>query len=166
MLAFLGTMNFPMRFGYIDTNILLIVMDIFMEPQRLTLLHMILAKIFCSLSTCARGHDFFGCYNLLLQIWVIKHFYRRPWQMDYTVDAPSKIQSHKNYLRYCIAPIGEEKCRMLLTNLTRYSIQWKYFWMAGLAFIRNRHSYFIELIGLGDIQSYAPLPVLGQFGVI
>lgn len=75
-LGFLGNHDFFMRRHCVDINILPVVMDIFAEPQRLILVHMILAEVFRSLSAYSRGHDFCEGCNRLLQIWVIEHFYR------------------------------------------------------------------------------------------
>ena len=58
--AFLGIMIFLMRRHYVNINILPEVMNVFTDPQRFTLVHMILAEVFRSLSACSRGHDFFG----------------------------------------------------------------------------------------------------------
>lgn len=109
VLAFLGTMVFLMRFYFIGINILPIVMDLFDVPHGYSMVYMILTEVFRSLSACTRGHNFFGGCNLLLQIWAMEHFYRRPLQMDYTVDARNRIQSHEVRLRYLDAPIGKEE---------------------------------------------------------
>uniref|UniRef100_M0ZZ41 Uncharacterized protein n=1 Tax=Solanum tuberosum TaxID=4113 RepID=M0ZZ41_SOLTU len=74
--------------------------------------------------------------------------------MVYSIDAHNRIQSHENRLRNWNVPTGEENWRTFLTSLTGDSIRWKYPWMAGLAFVKTRHLYFIKLIGLGGIQPY------------
>lgn len=68
VLAFLGIMVFPMRSYFIDINILPVVMDLYVASQDFSLVHMVLAKVFRSLSVCAREHDFFVGCNLLLQV--------------------------------------------------------------------------------------------------
>ncbi|KAK4723729.1 hypothetical protein R3W88_026508 [Solanum pinnatisectum] len=77
IMAFLGIMTFPMRFHSVDINILPMVMSIFNNPQRYSLVPMIFAEELRSLTTYTRGHNFFRGCNMLLQMLARKHFYRR-----------------------------------------------------------------------------------------
>ncbi|KAH0688044.1 hypothetical protein KY285_016605 [Solanum tuberosum] len=167
VMAFLGVMVFPIRYNYIDINILPMVISIFNVPQRFTLVPMVLAEILHSMTACIRGHNFFGGCSILLQIWAREHFYQRDPQMDYYIGAPNKIESHEDRLQNWVgAPIGSEEWSTYLNNLTGDAIQWKFSWVTGLAFARTWYFFFIELIGLRGIQPYAPLRVIRQFGVI
>ncbi|KAH0642296.1 hypothetical protein KY290_033898 [Solanum tuberosum] len=60
VMVFLGVMVFPIRSNSIDINILPMVMSIFNDPQRFTLVPMIFAEVLRSMTACIRGHDFFG----------------------------------------------------------------------------------------------------------
>ncbi|KAH0688977.1 hypothetical protein KY289_016335 [Solanum tuberosum] len=167
VMTFLGIMVFPIRSNSIDINILPIVISIFNDPQRFTLVPMILAEVLRSMTACIRGHNFFGGCSILLQIWAREHFYRRDPQMDYYRGAPNKIESHEDRLQNWVGvPTGREEWRIFLNNLTGDAIQWKFSWVTGLAFAKTRYFFFIELIGLRGIQPYAPLRVMRQFGVI
>ncbi|KAH0729670.1 hypothetical protein KY290_000791 [Solanum tuberosum] len=137
-MAFLGVMVFPIRSNSIDINILPMVISIFNDPQRFTLVSMILAEVLRSMTACIRGHNFFGGCIILLQIWVRKHFYRRDQQMDYYIGVPNKIESHKDRLQNWVgAPTGREEMRTFLNNLTGDAIQWMFSWITGLAFART-----------------------------
>ncbi|KAH0679232.1 hypothetical protein KY284_020317 [Solanum tuberosum] len=129
IMVFLGVMVFPIRSNSIDINILPMVISIFNDPQRFTLVPMILAEVLRSLTVCIRGHDFFRGCNILLQIWARKNFYRLDQQMDYYIAAPNKIESHEYRLQNWMgAPTGREEWRTFLNNLTGDAIQWKFSW--------------------------------------
>ncbi|XP_049399849.1 uncharacterized protein LOC125863921 [Solanum stenotomum] len=167
VMDFLGVMVLPIRSNSIDINILPMVVSIFNDPQRFTLVPMILAEVLRSMTACIKGHNFFGGCSILLQIWAREHFYRRDSQMDYYIGAPNKIESHEDRLQNWVgAPIGREEWRTFLNNVMGDTIQWKFSWVTELAFARTRYFFFIELIGLRGIQPYAPLRVMRQFGVI
>ncbi|KAH0665457.1 hypothetical protein KY290_027689 [Solanum tuberosum] len=167
IMDFLGIMVFPIRSHSVDINILPMVISIFNNPQRFSLVPMILAEVLRSVTACIRGHDFFGCCSMLLQIWAREHFYRRDPQMDYYIGARNKIESHEDRLQNWVgASTGREEWRTFLNNLTGDAIQWKFSWIRGLTFARTQYFFFIESIGLRGIQPYAPLRVMRQFGVI
>nr|XP_033515016.1 uncharacterized protein LOC117279573 [Nicotiana tomentosiformis] len=65
-----------------------------------------------------------------------------------------------------VTPHGHEEWREMLTHLSREFIKWKISWLSGRAILRSPGKYFIELVGLERIQSYAPLRVLRQFDLI
>jgi len=98
VMTFLGVMVFPKRSHSVDINILPMVISIFNNPQRFSLVPMILADVFRLMTACIRGHDFFGGCSMLLQIWAREHFYRRDPQMDYYIGAHTKIESQENRL--------------------------------------------------------------------
>jgi len=66
VMAFLGIMIFPIRSHSVDINILSMVISIFNNPQRFSLVPMILTEVLRSMTTYTRGHDFFGGCNMLL----------------------------------------------------------------------------------------------------
>ncbi|KAH0776335.1 hypothetical protein KY290_007746 [Solanum tuberosum] len=69
IMAFLRVIVFPIRSNSIDINILPMVINIFNDPQRFSLVPMILAKVLRSMIACIRGHSFIGGCSMLLQIW-------------------------------------------------------------------------------------------------
>ncbi|KAH0650089.1 hypothetical protein KY290_012558 [Solanum tuberosum] len=110
VMAFLGVMVFPVRSNSIDIDILPMVISIFNDPQIFTLVPMILAEILRSMTACIRGHNFFGGFSILLQIWAREHFYLRDPQMDYHIGALNKIESHEDRLQNWVgASIGREE---------------------------------------------------------
>ncbi|KAH0642207.1 hypothetical protein KY290_033805 [Solanum tuberosum] len=137
----------------------------FRGPIRVTIVPMILAEIFRSLSLCSRGYDYFKGSNLLLQIWVLEHFYQRHAEDGAEADLRNKIRSHATRLSMWDAPNDEDGWRLFLTHLTGNHIQWRLLWVHGRAFLRTNQAYFIELIGLEGFQPYAPLRVLRHFGI-
>ncbi|KAH0655304.1 hypothetical protein KY285_030186 [Solanum tuberosum] len=149
VMAFLGVMVFPIRSNSVDINILPMILNIFNDPQRFSLVPMILAEVLRSMTACIRGHNFFGGCSMLLQIWAREHFYRRDPKMDFYMGARNRIESHEDRLQNWVgAPTGREEWRTFLNNLTGDAIQWKFSWIRGLAFARTRYFFFIELIGL------------------
>ena len=99
VMAFLGVMVFPIRSNSVDINIFPLVINIFNNPQRFSLVPMILAKFLRSMTACIRGHNFFGGCSMLLQIWVREHFYRRDPPMDFYMGARNRIESHEDHLQ-------------------------------------------------------------------
>ncbi|KAG5620495.1 hypothetical protein H5410_005713 [Solanum commersonii] len=63
MTAFLGIMIFPKKKGCDDINLLPMIIFMFRGPIRVTIVPMILAEIFRSLSLCSRGYDHFKRKN-------------------------------------------------------------------------------------------------------
>ncbi|KAK4731621.1 hypothetical protein R3W88_024609 [Solanum pinnatisectum] len=152
VMTFLGVMVFPIRSNSVDINILPMVINIFSDPQRFSLVPMILAEVLRSMKACIRGHDLFGGWNMLLQIW------------DYYMGARNRIESHEDRLRnWTGVTTKREEWHTFLNNLTGDAIQWKFSWIRGLAFVRTRYFFFIKLIGLRGIQPYAPFRVMRQF---
>ncbi|KAG5590458.1 hypothetical protein H5410_040972 [Solanum commersonii] len=134
-------------------------------PVRVTIVLMILAEIFRSLSLCSRGYDQFKGSNLLLQIWALEHFYQRLAENGTEANLHNKIRSHAMRLSMWDALNNEDGWRLFLTHLTGNHIQWRLPWVHGRALLRTNHTYFIELIGLEGFQPYAPLRVLRQFRI-
>ncbi|KAH0769773.1 hypothetical protein KY290_013755 [Solanum tuberosum] len=165
MTAFLGIMIFPNKKGCVDINLLPMIIFMFRGPIRVTIVPMILAEIFRSLSLCSRGYDHFKGSNLLLQIWVLEHFYQRHAENGIEADLRNKIRSHATRLSMWDAPNDEDGWRLFLTHVTGNRIQWRLPWVHGRALLRTNQDYFIELIGLEGFQPYAPLRVLRQFGI-
>ncbi|KAK4349293.1 hypothetical protein RND71_032048 [Anisodus tanguticus] len=88
-----GSCFSPKRKGRININLMPMVLAMFAGPERLTLVPMILVEMFRTLSACSRGHGFFGGCNLLLQIWVVEHSYKRPPINDYAEGICNRTQS-------------------------------------------------------------------------
>ncbi|KAK4348672.1 hypothetical protein RND71_031427 [Anisodus tanguticus] len=65
-----------------------------------------------------------------------------------------------------VSPVGTDDWYEFLVSRTSAQIPWKYSLLpsAKKAYIRCRRLYYIELIGLKDLQPYAILRVLRQFG--
>ncbi|KAH0746036.1 hypothetical protein KY285_007693 [Solanum tuberosum] len=74
------------------------VIFMFRGPVRVIIVLMILTEIFRSLSLCSRGYDHFKGSNLLLQLWVLEHFYQRQAENDVEADLHNKIRSHARRL--------------------------------------------------------------------
>ncbi|KAK4718036.1 hypothetical protein R3W88_016374 [Solanum pinnatisectum] len=103
----------------VSTSTLLpMVIYMFRGPVRVTIVPMILAEIFQSLSLCSRGYDHFRGSNLLLQIWVLEHFYPTQVENGTEVDLHNKIKSHAMRLRMWDSPNNDEGWRLFLTHLT------------------------------------------------
>ncbi|KAH0698678.1 hypothetical protein KY284_012893 [Solanum tuberosum] len=98
-MAFLGVMVYPIRSNSVDINILPMVINIFNDPQKFSLVPMILAEVLCSMTACIRGHNFFGGYIMLLQIWARENFYHCDPQMDFNMGACNRIKSHEDRLQ-------------------------------------------------------------------
>ncbi|KAH0650128.1 hypothetical protein KY284_030040 [Solanum tuberosum] len=138
VMAFLGVIVFPIRSNFVDINILPMVINIFNDPQRFSLVPMILAEVLRSMITCIRGNNFFGGCSMLLQIWAIEYFYRYDPQMDFYMGARNRIESHEDRLQNWVgAPTGREEWRTFLNNLTGDAIQWKFSWIRGVTFART-----------------------------
>ncbi|KAH0716902.1 hypothetical protein KY290_013474 [Solanum tuberosum] len=131
MTAFLGFMIFPKKKGCVDINLLHMVIFMFRGPIRVTIVPMILAEIFRSLSLCSRGYDYFKGSNLLLQIWVLEHFYQRHAENGAEVVLRNKIKSHAMRLSMWDAPNDEDGWRIFLTHFTGNRIQWRLPWVHG-----------------------------------
>ncbi|KAH0711913.1 hypothetical protein KY289_007872 [Solanum tuberosum] len=99
VMAFLGVMVFPIRSNSVDINVLPIVINIFNNPQRFSLVPMTLAEVLRSMTAYIKGHNFFGESSMLLQIWAREHFYRRDPQMDFYMGARNRIESHEDHLQ-------------------------------------------------------------------
>ncbi|KAH0678980.1 hypothetical protein KY284_020065 [Solanum tuberosum] len=122
-MAFLGIMIFPKKKACVDINLLPMVIFMFRGPIRVTIVPMILAEIFRSLSLYSRGYDHFKGSNMLLQIWVLEHFYQRQEKNDIEADLHNKIRSHAARLSMWDAPNNEDGWRIFLTHLTGNRIQ-------------------------------------------
>ncbi|KAK6789813.1 hypothetical protein RDI58_013613 [Solanum bulbocastanum] len=110
---FLGIMIFPKKKAYVDINPLPMVIFIFRGPFRVTIVPMILAKIFRPLSLYSRGYDHFKESNMFLHIWVLEYFYQRQAENGAEADLHNKIRSHVARLSMSDAPNNE-----FLTHLT------------------------------------------------
>ncbi|KAH0716473.1 hypothetical protein KY285_008866 [Solanum tuberosum] len=108
MVVFLSIMIFPKKRGCVDINQLSMVIYIFRGPIRVTIVPMILAEIFRSLSLCSRGYDHLRGSNLLLQIWVLEQFYQREVENGTEADICNKIRSHAMRLSMWNTPNNEE----------------------------------------------------------
>ncbi|XP_015170923.1 uncharacterized protein [Solanum tuberosum] len=137
-MAILGVMVFPIKSNSVDINILLMVINIFNDPQRFSLVPMILTEVLRSMIACIRGHNFFGGCSMLLQIWAREHFYRRDPQMDFYMGARNRIEIHEDRLQNWMgAPTGREELRAFLNNLIGDAIQWKFSWIRGVVLART-----------------------------
>ncbi|KAH0689361.1 hypothetical protein KY289_016719 [Solanum tuberosum] len=165
VMAFLGIMIFPKKKACVDINLLPMVIFMFRGPVRVTIVPMILAEIFRSLSLCSRGYNHFKGSNLLLQMWVLEHFYQRQEENGVEVNLHNKIRSHAARLSMWDASNNEDGWRLFLTHFTGNRIQWRLPQVHGRALLRSNHAYFIKLIGLEEFHPYAPLRVLRQFGI-
>jgi len=95
VMTFLGIMIFPKKKGCVDINLLPMVIFMFRVPVRVNIVAMILVEIFRSLSL---GYDHFKRSNLLLQIWVLEHFYQRHAEKGSEADLHNKIRRHTTRL--------------------------------------------------------------------
>ncbi|KAK4353692.1 hypothetical protein RND71_025886 [Anisodus tanguticus] len=168
VVALLGTLIFPLEHGKISTCICSVARSLFggVDGAQLTLAPMILAEIFRALGKCKRGETSFfeGC-NLILQMWEMEHFYQRPNMVDICFSESNKIVSFYDKTKRFVSPVGTNDWYKFLASHTSDQIQWKYplLLSAKKAYIRCRRLYYIELIGLKGLQTYAPLSVLRQF---
>ncbi|KAH0713700.1 hypothetical protein KY289_009659 [Solanum tuberosum] len=116
--AFLGIMIFLKKKSSVDINLLPMVIFMFRGPIRVTIVPMVLAEIFRSLSLCSRGYGHFKGSNLLLQIWVLEHFYQRHAENGAEADLRNKIRSQATRLSMWDAPNDEDGWHLFLTHLT------------------------------------------------
>ncbi|KAK6776058.1 hypothetical protein RDI58_027059 [Solanum bulbocastanum] len=94
------------------------VIYMFRGPIRVTIVPMILAKIFQSLSLYSKGYDQFKGSNLLLQIWALEHLYQRQAENGTEADLHNKIKRHTMRLSMWDAPNNEDGWCFFLTHLT------------------------------------------------
>ncbi|KAG5581692.1 hypothetical protein H5410_052319 [Solanum commersonii] len=115
--------------------------------EELTVVPMILAKIFRALGKRKRGEsNFFEGCNLLLQMWAMEHFHQ-----------------HKNMDDICFSNINH--INSFYDRMKEFVYPWKYPLLPRFpAYIKCRRFYYIELIGLKGLQPYAPVRVLQKFG--
>lgn len=109
IVSFLGIMMFLMRGNQININLLLIVSFMCRGSPRVTIMSMILAEIFRSLSACSRGYKFFRGCNLMLQVWALEQFYRRNMDNDTRESGCNQIFSHKLRMNMWDVPNNKEE---------------------------------------------------------
>ncbi|KAH0745871.1 hypothetical protein KY285_007528 [Solanum tuberosum] len=166
-IALLGSLVFPKIRGRIDTSLGSVVRDLAQregEPRK-TIVPMIMAKIMRSVSACVNGRMFFEGCNILLQIWAIEHFYLWSDAVDIFLSYGNKIDNHPRRMIAFTAHVGFVNWQIFLIEFESGCIRWKLHLLSTPhAIVRGDDRYFIELIGLKGVQSYAPLRVLHQFG--
>lgn len=134
------------------------VIYMFRGPVGVTIKPMILAEIFRSLSLWSKRYDHFRGSNLLLQIWVLQHFYQRQAYNGVEGDLRNKIRSHAMRLsmwtpkRWRVAPFPDPP--------HRESYSWVTTMGPWLSFVKNQPELFHWANWVGRLVG-----VLRQFGM-
>ncbi|KAG5590509.1 hypothetical protein H5410_041023 [Solanum commersonii] len=105
MVALLGAMVFPRRNGKI--NILLTgVVNVLIEKKNYTIVPMILANIYRFMTVCQKGKSLFERCNILLQLWIVEHFYLPPMVARFIQDLSDYTTSHVERVEKYRCPEG------------------------------------------------------------
>ncbi|KAK4733627.1 hypothetical protein R3W88_007888 [Solanum pinnatisectum] len=105
MVAFLRTMISPRRGGKINIRLAGVV-NVLIEKNNYTIVPMILADIYRALTVCQKGKRFFEGCNILLQLWIVEHFYRPPTVARFIQDWSDYITSHAKRVEKNRCPEG------------------------------------------------------------
>ncbi|XP_019236817.1 PREDICTED: uncharacterized protein LOC109217047 [Nicotiana attenuata] len=166
LVAFLGTMVFPSHDKNIDIRLSGMVTSL-LHGKDVTIIPMVLSDIYCALTKCQEGKDFFEGCNIILQIWFLEHLLLHPVRVNFSVhwcnndlEDSSKVLTEDSSF-----PKGVEAWRGYLQKLTATGITWKYHSFSTKKVIyRSYHHSFLILIGLRGFQPYVPMRDLRQLG--
>ncbi|KAH0746079.1 hypothetical protein KY285_007736 [Solanum tuberosum] len=117
MAAFLGLIVFPKRDKHIDICLAGVV-KVLTTMESPTIIHMILADMFCALTNCINGEMHFEGCNILLQIWFLEHLYHHDRAPRFTPDWCNYVSSHKEREEKIDFPKGILACEEKLLVIT------------------------------------------------
>ncbi|MBA0805227.1 hypothetical protein Gohar_004760, partial [Gossypium harknessii] len=155
---------FPKELGHIDDA----VSDLFDRLDKMvTLVPIILAETFRSLSTCRRVGEgrFIGCAQLLLA-WFYSHFWKVE-KVSYRVFS----EDYSPLKEFVATPrrdnISEEKWMAILQSLQDEDVEWRAHWMIPDEILYRYGDFnWVPLLGIWGAVGYSPLLVLRQYRLI
>ncbi|KAG5589381.1 hypothetical protein H5410_039895 [Solanum commersonii] len=118
MVAFLGTMVFPRRDKKISIRLSGIVV-IMMKKKKSTILPMMLADIYCALTKCREGEDFFEGCSILLQMWFLEHLYRHRFAINFKSEWTNYILSHPNRMKELVDKLPKVRVKQARLEVER-----------------------------------------------
>ncbi|XP_075101847.1 uncharacterized protein LOC142177274 [Nicotiana tabacum] len=164
VVAFLGTLICPRSDEHIELG-LAGMADFMVKKANGTLILMILAEIYRSLTACRAGTKFFEGCNLLLQMWLVEHLCHRLRYMNYSLTGLDCIEEYGNRVNGHELPEGTEAWFVYLGSFTANRIEWTFSWLTvNKVIYMSAGVCFLLLMGLRSIQPYAPHRVLRQLG--
>ncbi|XP_070055535.1 uncharacterized protein [Nicotiana tomentosiformis] len=164
IMAFLGIMVFPNKERTIDTRIARVV-QVLTTKEHHTLAPIILSDIYRALTLCKSGAEFFEGCNILLQMWLIEHLRHHPKFMSYGPSKDNFIDSYEERVKDYNSPEGVEAWISYLRSLNASQIEWTLGWLPLREVIHmSALKSHLLLLGLRNVQPYAPHRVLRQLG--
>lgn len=128
IVAFLGVIICPRKDGNIELGLMGMV-DVMIKKANGTLVPMILAEIYRTLTICREGGRFFQGCNLLLQLWIQEHLCHHVGYMNYVMTGLNCIEEYENRVVSVEFPEGIEAWFAHLSSLTSDKIDWTFGWL-------------------------------------
>ncbi|XP_071927847.1 protein MAIN-LIKE 1-like [Coffea arabica] len=167
-LVMTGTYFFPRKDKKIAFKLTRILYDLFLgiNGRPCSIIPTILADIFIACTTCQKGKKFFCGSNLILHIWGMEHFMRRPAiSSSLPMFAYNWITTHHKRINRDSFPRNAAEFVDFLKNLTDQNIRWVLDWTdCTKPVLRTQASEFILLLGTQGITAYVPKRFLRQLG--
>ncbi|XP_070025901.1 uncharacterized protein [Nicotiana sylvestris] len=164
IVAFLGILICPKKDGNVELGLVGIV-DFMMKKVNGTIVHLILAEIYLALTLCREGGKFFEECNMLLQLWMEEHLCHCPGYLNCGMTGLECIEKHEKWVEGYEFPDGTEAWHAHLRSLTANKIKWTFGWLSVSEVIyMSTEVCFLLLMGLRNIQPYAPHRFLRQLG--
>nr|XP_027101279.1 uncharacterized protein LOC113720813 [Coffea arabica]XP_027101280.1 uncharacterized protein LOC113720813 [Coffea arabica] len=167
-LVMTGTFFFPRKDKKIAFKLTRILYDLFLgiNDRPCSIIPTILADIFIACTTCQKGKKFFCGSNLILHIWGMEHFMRRPAiSSSLPMFAYNWIITHHKRINRDSLPCNASEFVDFLKNVTDQNIRWVLDWTdCTKPVLRTQASEFILLLGTQGITAYAPKRFLRQLG--
>ncbi|KAK5785480.1 hypothetical protein PVK06_040071 [Gossypium arboreum] len=152
---------FPKALRHVDEA----VIDLFDRLEKgITLVPVILAETFRSLSTCRKTGEgrFIRCAQLLM-VWFYGHFWK-VYKVSYLVffEGYSLLKEEAAIQRR--EGISEEKWMEILQNLKEGDIEWRAYWMVPDEILYRCGNFdWVPLLGIWGATGYTPLLALRQY---
>ncbi|XP_070015245.1 uncharacterized protein [Nicotiana sylvestris] len=115
IVAFLGVIICPRKDGNIELGLMGMV-DVMIKKANGTLVPMILAEIYRTLTICREGGRFFQGCNLLLQLWIQEHLCHHVGYMNYVMTGLNCIEEYENRVVSVEFPEGGWFCGNLASH--------------------------------------------------
>ena len=167
-LVMAGTYLFPRKDKKIAFKLTKIMYDLFLgiNNKPCSIIPTILADIFIACSTCQRGGKFFCGSNLILHVWGMEHFMRRPAIPEsLPMSGYNWVITHHKRVDSSNLPCNASEFVDFLTNMTNQNVRWVLDWTNCVKpVLRTKASEFVPLLGTQGIMAYNPRRFLRQLG--